>query len=114
MWIKIILVVFIIFVLTRIFFRLYKKQISRKETIIWVIFWVFVGLAAAFPEITDYLASLVGVGRGLDLVLPVSVAIIFYTIFKLIMKIDRLEQDITRLTRQQALQKSEDKKNPQA
>ena len=112
MIIKIIFSVFILFVLARIIYRAYKKQITKRETLLWFVFWVLVEIAAVFPFLTDELAELVGVGRGLDLVLPVAVAVAFYLIFRIVVKIDRMDKNITQIVRQVAINKAE-KNEPQ-
>ncbi len=85
---------------------LYHK-ISQKKSpgfyILWVIIWLFIIIFAFVPELSGYVASFFGIDRGLDFLLIVAVVLMFYLIFKLYMKIDKLQQDITKIVREIAL-----------
>lgn len=69
----------------------------------WVLFWLVGALVVIRPNATAYFAELVGIGRGADLVVYCSIALIFFIIFRLMIKINRLERHITELTRSEAL-----------
>ena len=107
MIIEIILVLFIIFVLIRAALRFRKKEISARELIIWIVFWILVGVAAVLPQTTNFLADKVGVGRGLDLVLVIGVVVLFYLIFRVLVKIRYLDKTITEVTRKTAINNAE-------
>jgi hypothetical protein len=49
------------------------------------------------------------VGRGVDLVIYISVLILFYLIFRTLVRLDKIEKDITKIVREVAL-KDQDKK----
>lgn len=57
------------------------------------------GTVAALPQTADTLARIVGVGRGADVVIYFSLIVIFYLIFRLYVKIEQGEGEITRLVR---------------
>ena len=67
MIIKIIILGFIFFVVWRTFGRLKNNDISRREFLVWLVFWLGVGLAALWPQKTDVIAAWLGVSRGADL-----------------------------------------------
>jgi hypothetical protein len=115
MAIKIILVGFILFVLWGNIKRYRKRELSGKELFLWSILWLMMTVAILIPQTTDLLASSVGVGRGLDLVVVISIVTLFYILFKLISKIERMERDITSLVRTIAINennKTKDKTHP--
>jgi hypothetical protein len=111
MAIKIILVGFILLVLWGNIKRYRKHELSTKELVLWSTIWILMSIAVIIPQTTDLLASKVGVGRGLDLVLVISVMALFYFAYKVITKINRIENDITTIVR--IIAQDENKKPPQ-
>lgn len=109
---QIVLLVFIIFVLTRVLVRYRKKEIFFKEWLLWTFFWLVVILAVFLPQTTDFVARQVGLqtGRGVDLAVYISIPILFYVIFRVVAKLDRIEQNQTKIVRQLALLDKSDKK----
>jgi len=108
MIIQVILVLFIIFAVSKVALRYKDKIISLQELVLWTIFWFLVGFVVIFPESTSYVANLVGVGRGVDLVIYLSVLILFYLVFRVLVRLDKTEKDITKVVRKVALD-NEDK-----
>lgn len=109
MLIKIVLILFILFVISKVALRYKDKVISLQEFILWTIFWFSVGFVVIFPEITSIVASWLGVGRGVDLVIYISVLILFYLVFRTLARLDKIEKDITKIVREAAL-KNQNKK----
>ncbi len=88
--------------------RYVRKDLRGRELIGWWIFWLVVAAAVAWPQATDGLAQLVGVERGADLLVYLSVLALFYAVFRILVSLERIHQDITTLTRAVALQPTED------
>jgi hypothetical protein len=109
MLIKILLILFIIFVISRVAMRYRDKAISLQELILWTIFWFIVAFVIIFPEVTSLVANWLGVGRGVDLVIYISVLILFYLIFRTLVRLDKIEKDITKIVREVAI-KDQNKK----
>lgn len=72
--------------------------------LLWIILWFFVILFAFIPELSTPLARLFGIERGLDFLVIVSIIFMFYLIFRLYIKIDTFQQNITLLVRELALE----------
>ncbi|MGB0757146.1 MAG: DUF2304 domain-containing protein [Patescibacteria group bacterium] len=102
---QIIIALFAAFACIRVFVRYVQSDISFKEWLWWTVFWIAVGIAAALPQTTDQLAQGVGLetGRGVDLAVYMAIPVLFYIIFRLYSKIDRIEKSITELTREVAI-----------
>lgn len=107
--IQILIILFVVFVLYRTFLRYKNKDITGRELGIWVVFWALVALATAYPKKTDVLANLVGVERGADLLVYLSVIVLFFVVFKIIVKLEKVDKDVTEVVRNVALS-NEDKK----
>ncbi len=97
---------------TLIVFRLTRKykdsSLKATEFIGWLVIWIIVLVVFWLPQTTSYLAILFGIGRGVDLAVYIAILIIFYLIFRLYLKADRQQKEITKLVRNMAL--NEDKK----
>jgi len=103
MVIQVILIVFIFFAVLRTVERYRARAIPTRWFIFWVLFWVTVAVAVLVPKTTEYLARLVGVGRGVDAVLYFAVVTVFYLVFRLFVRLERIERDITKIVRELAL-----------
>jgi len=112
--IQYLLLLIFVFALWRVIAKKRKGDISTKEWLWWSLFWLTGIIATLLPKTTDMLAGKLGLasGRGVDLVVYISIPILFYVCFRLLSKIDHLEQNLTKLVRSIALsEKKEDKQN---
>jgi len=88
----------ILFFLIRLGWQFYKDQIPKSQFIFWLIFWFVAGLLILFIKSIDQLAARFGFSSsGIQLLLYVAVALIFYFIFRLRLKVARLEKDLTKI-----------------
>lgn len=109
MIIQVILIIFILYVILKVALRYKDKVISLQEFILWTIFWFMVAFVVILPETTSLVANLVGVGRGVDLVIYVSVLILFYLAFRILVRLDKIEKQITKVVRKISLDQKEKK-----
>ncbi len=96
-------VAFSLFALSRVFLRMRKSEISKGEFAFWSLLWIVIIIISVIPRTTNFLAQIVGIGRGADLALVIAVILLFYLNFRLYVKISNTEQEITRLVRELAL-----------
>lgn len=107
-FIQIFIIVFAAFALTRAVYQFRKRAIARAWFLFWIIFWLCAAIVAILPQTTDALARVVGVGRGADVVIYLSLITLFYIVFRIYVKIEQLEREITRLVRARALDGAKD------
>ncbi len=105
--IQILIIVSALFALTRAVFQFKKGSLTIAWLLFWIIFWMAAGIVALLPQTTDTLARLVGVGRGADAVIYLSLMTLFYLVFRTYVKIEKTEREITRLVRKLALDDTE-------
>ncbi|KKQ27730.1 MAG: hypothetical protein US42_C0006G0037 [Candidatus Magasanikbacteria bacterium GW2011_GWC2_37_14] len=98
---------FVVFALLNVFQRKKEGLLGPKGLFFWVLFWLLAGVAFWWPNSTTILANYLGIGRGADLVIYVSLVIIFYLLFKLHIKLESVGRDIAKVVGKKAL---EDKK----
>ena len=101
--IQIIITLFALFALSRTYLRLKDGKITKGESLLWIFIWLSVITVAFIPQVIIQLSELFGLGRGLDLAILSSIIVLFHLIFKLYVKLEATEQEITELTRKLAL-----------
>lgn len=107
--IQIFLLAFVLFAFSRVLFRHRDKVISTRITIFWSIIWLAAIVGILLPKTTTSLAQVFGVGRGVDVIVYISLTLLFYLVFRIYVMIEDLKQEITRLTREIALSGSSSK-----
>lgn len=101
--IQIILIFFFLFAIIKVITRQRAKELTVGGTVWWILFWLVAGVVVILPDTSSYFAKFVGIGRGADLVIYVSLATLFFLVFKLMVRIEHLNKDITKLTREETL-----------
>lgn len=113
MLIQILLILGFVLVFAMTWRRFSQNIITFKEAILWSFLWLSGVAVTLIPKLTERLASLFGVGRGVDLVLYLAVAIQFFLIFKLFILNEQTERKITNLVEREALSHIPDSENPE-
>jgi len=108
--IQVLLLIFFIGAILKVAGWYLVKEIGTGMMMFWTIFWLAAGMITAFPGVTSYFAGLVGIGRGADLIIYVSLVVLFFAVFRLLVKVERLSREITLLTRREALKEGDGQK----
>jgi hypothetical protein len=85
--------------------RFRDGKMSIGMLLVWILIWLFVVIISIYPDLTNYLAIYSGIGRGLDFVLILGLLLSFYLIFKMYNKIETIEEELTDLVRELAIQR---------
>jgi hypothetical protein len=105
---QVIALIIIIFFLSRLFWQKKKGLISANEFIFWFIFWILAAIAVILLKWIDELVVGLGFsGSGIEVLLYIGVVILFYLIFKLRLRTERIEKDITKIVRNKTLENSD-------
>lgn len=99
---------FIIFSIFAVFSIIKKKsdqKLGPKGSTFWILFWILADIAVLWPNSTTVIANSFGIGRGADFILYISIALIFFLLFRLHIKIESLSRDVTEVVRKNALEK---------
>jgi hypothetical protein len=108
--IQIIIVLFALFALSRAFLRFKDNRLSKNEFLFWTAIWLAVIVISFIPNLTTQISNFLGIGRGIDLIVYISVIVMFYLIFRLYVKLESVEKEVTLLVRKFALDTKEKKK----
>lgn len=94
---------FALFAITSVLGKRRSGLLSVGATIFWTLFWLLAVVFVWWPDSTVRLANFLGIGRGADLVLYVSLAVIFYVLFRLNVKLEMINRDITKVVRRDTI-----------
>lgn len=104
MTIKVLITLFVLFALSRAYLRYKDGSIKFTALIIWLVVWSAITFFAWWPKFSDLLANSIGIGRGVDALVYISVVALFYAEFRIYVKLQFVEHEITSLVRNLALQ----------
>ena len=85
-------------------FQNYRRDaITTREFFLWACLWGIGGVLVLFPDVMQTIANIVGIGRGVDLVVYLALMILFIALFYVLVRLERIERDITKIVRSLAL-----------
>jgi|SRR3989339_1347301 len=91
----------IAFFVVRLFWQKRKKQIGANEFLFWLVFWSASALAILFLKKIDKVVAELGFsGSGIEVMLYTAIALLFYFIFRLRLRLEKIEKNITLIVRE--------------
>ena len=111
---QIFLTVFLLFAFSRVIVRFGGGVLSTVSFLFWSGLFGLATLIVLFPGVTSRIAQFIGIGRGADVVIYVSITLLFYLVFRIYIYLEDIRRDITDIVSKIALEKSKKKnaKNP--
>ena len=109
MIIQIVLVIFFAFALFKVWMRLKVGEMTLLSAMWWSVLWIVAAMFVLQPALAVQLAKVLGVGRGVDAVLYLAVVGLFFMMFRVLVRLEKIEKNLTRLVRTNAL--SQDNQN---
>lgn len=98
---QVIALTFITFFIWRLFKQKKKQEIGTNEFILWLSFWLLGAIAIVFIRSLDKLLVSLGFsGSGINFLLYLAVISLFYFVFKLRLKLSKMEKNLTDLVRE--------------
>lgn len=110
MLVQILIIAFALFAILRVFTKFRSRQLSISWFIFWLVFWIGLGIVVGLPQTTEIVARWVGVGRGVDAAIYFAIVLLFYLVFRIFLKIQSIESNITKLTREEAIRSAQEPK----
>ena len=99
-------IVFVPIILVALFVtwrRAIQRVIRLAEAFVWTLIWSGAAITISLPIVSVKLAHVFGVGRGVDFIVYVSVALLYLLIFRLFVDHLRMERQLTLIVRREAL-----------
>lgn len=101
---QILFIIFTVVAVGSVVNRYQNNQLSNRGLVFWVLFWLLALGIVLFPDTTLRLANAVGIGRGSDFVIYISVIVMFFVLFRLHVKLETMNRDITKVVRGKAIE----------
>lgn len=95
---------FSVFAISRVFLRYKSRNETLGEFLFWSLLWIAVIVFSIQPQWTTTVAQFLGIARGADFVFLSGTIVLMYLLFRLYIKVDNIDKDITRLIVKSALQ----------
>ncbi|MEM2916072.1 MAG: DUF2304 family protein [Candidatus Woesearchaeota archaeon] len=100
---QVIVVVFALFAWSRALLRLRDRKVSIGEFIFWSLIWAAVIVTSLLPQTANIASKFFGISRPIDLAVYISILLLLYLTFRIYVKHDQLEQEMTKLVREIAV-----------
>lgn len=101
--IQIILLAVIATLLVAAWRRVGQGGVSRLTAVAWTLFWAGAAVIVLRPELASSVARTLGVGRGADAVVYIAIVGLYWLMFRVFLRLDRMERDMTALVRAESL-----------
>lgn len=111
--IQVLITIALLWALSRAYLRWREKTVSAGALLFWFGIWSAAIYTVFYPDFTTFVAQVLGIGRGADVVIYGSVIILFYLVFRLHVLLEDIRHDITRLVRDIALQEKKSRPRKQ-
>lgn len=109
--VQVLLILLILFALSRVYLRWKENVLTLNSTLFWVLIWTSALIGVSLPQTTTKIAEFFGVGRGVDIIVYISLALLFYLVFRIYVMIEDLKNEITDIVRKVAIKNVS--RNPQ-
>jgi len=85
--------------------KFFRRQATQTliKLLIRILVWGGMSTVALFPDITDHLAAFIGIEGNVNAVILLGFLLVFLLIFKILSIVERLEQQISYVIRNDAL-----------
>lgn len=78
-----------------------------REVLLWVVVWGGIGFVGVFPEVIDMVPPYIGIKSGVNVLVFFGFVVLFYGVFRLVVKMEALERKIVEMSRARALKESD-------
>ena len=103
MIIQVILVLFVVIAVWTTIVQYRSQSLDSGGFVRWMMLWVAVAIVILWPDLTSRVAHGVGIGRGVDLAIYSAILLLYYVLFRIVVRLEKLEQTISKLIRSSAI-----------
>jgi small membrane protein len=109
---KVFSVILAVIAISKSYVDLRARSESVQMFIFWVVTWTMIVLVALFPAIIDVLIATSGYGRtGLGTVFGMGLVFLFFVVYRIYVKMERVEQKLTKTIQELALKDQVDRRS---
>ena len=84
-----------------------RRRLAARFGAAWIGLWIAAAVAIADPEVIVGIAHFLGIGRGADLVLYLSILFTFVAFFVTYLRFRRIDEQMTKIVRHLAIRDAE-------
>jgi small membrane protein len=107
---QIIALIIIVYFIAKLSIQKKRGAVSSREYVFWLVFWLASLTAIMLLRPLDRLVGRLGFsGTGIEVLLYLSVAILFYFIFRIRLRLEKMEKNITTIVRGLAMLENRDR-----
>lgn len=85
-----------------------RRRLAPRFGMAWLALWIAAAVSIADPELLVRVAHFLGIGRGADLVLYLSVIFTFAAFFITYLRFRRVDEQLTKIVRHLAIRDAQD------
>lgn len=92
------------------------KEFANREAgqtwfklLVRLVIWGGMGVVAIYPDLTYYISKIIGIEDNINAVILTGFLFVFLIIFKLLSAIEKIEQNVSELTRKDSLHDAHDR-----
>ena len=100
---QVILSLYLIFAISRVYIRFKSRKLSFFGLVFWSSIFGFGMIGILIPQISGEIAKRLGIGRGADFIVYVSIVILFFLVFRIYTYLEDIKSEIARLVREMSL-----------
>lgn len=108
---QILLLAVVLFFVINLVRKFMTRKIFLRSLVIWLTLWALAAAVIIFPQATQIVAEKLGLGRGVDMIIYLSLLALFYLTFHLLLRQQESEEQLTKLARKIALMDAEKNTN---
>jgi hypothetical protein len=83
-----------------------QAAIGRLAAVLWSLLWIGAAVVVLLPDVSSVFAKAVGVGRGVDAVVYLAILFLYYLVFRVFVRLEKIDRDITAVVRETGLRRS--------
>lgn len=87
--------------------QMVRHRLTGRVGAAWLGLWLAAAVSIAFPDVLVGIAHLLGIGRGADLVLYLSILFSFAGFFFMYLRFRRVDEQLTKIVRHLAIRDAE-------
>lgn len=98
---------FVLLTLGKLFTQWHNDKMTGNIFLSWCLLWLTILLVFWRPDLTSYLANFLGIGRGADLIVYLAILVLVYLMFRIFVRLQKIEKDITKIVREDAIKNAD-------
>ena len=103
---KVLALIVVAFFLAKLLWQQRKRRLSWTEFFFWLIFWLLSAVAILMLDDIDKLVARLGFsGSGIEVLLYIGFALLLYFVFRLRLRLEKIDHQLTTLVSSMAQQK---------